>query len=87
MNEGEPPNQCHVNVGNSDSEGAMTTDDFFDQINRPLGHGMPEEAAGVAPLGTPVGAIGTVRGVNDRWASLVEGFHPTQHELLSLIHI
>ena len=57
---------------------------FFSQVNRPLGPGMPEESAGLAPSGGPWCAIGTVRGVNDRWARLVEGFRPTEYELVVL---
>jgi hypothetical protein len=62
----------------------MTTDDFVNQLNRPLGPGMPEESAGLAPSGAPWLAIGTVRGVNDRWARLVENFRPTEYELVVL---
>lgn len=62
----------------------MTPDEFFSQLDRPLGPDMPEESAG---LGVWKGAgmtIGTVRGVNDRWARLVEGFVPTEYELALL---
>jgi hypothetical protein len=60
------------------------SDDFFSEVNRPLGPGMPEESAGLAPSGRRV-LIGTgVRGVNDRWARLVEGFRPTEYELVVL---
>ena len=62
----------------------MSIDDFLDQVNRPLGPGMPEESAGLAPSGGAGWAIGTVRGVNDRWARLVEGFQPTEYELVVL---
>jgi hypothetical protein len=59
----------------------MTTDDFLDQLNRPLGPGMPAQSAG---LGACWGIGGGVRGVNDRWALLVEGFAPTEYELVVL---
>src|SRR5262245_10505490 len=59
----------------------MTTDDFVNQLNRPLGPGMPAESAG---LGACWGIGGGVRGVNDRWALLVEGFAPTEYELVVL---
>jgi hypothetical protein len=62
----------------------MTTNDFVNQLNRPLGPGMPEESAGLAPSGAPWLPIGMVRGVNDRWACLVEGFRPTEYELVVL---
>jgi hypothetical protein len=62
----------------------MTADDWFDQLNRPLDPGMPEESAGLgAWSGTRV-TVGMVRGVNDRWARLAEGFVPTEYELAVL---
>jgi hypothetical protein len=59
----------------------MTTDGFLNQLNRPLGPGMPAESAGLGACG---GIGGGVRGVNDRWARLVEGFAPTEYELVVL---
>jgi hypothetical protein len=64
----------------------MATDDsyeLFSQVNRPLGPGKPEESAGLAPSGgsrNPIETDGGIRGVNDRWARLVEGFRPTEYE-------
>jgi len=63
----------------------MTEDWFFQQVNRPLGPGMPRESDGLATSGVEgVVAIGAVRGVNDRWARLVEAFQPTEYELVIL---
>jgi hypothetical protein len=63
----------------------MTEDWFFQQVNRPLGPGMPRESDGLATSGVDgIFAIGTVRGVNDRWARLVEAFQPTEYELVIL---
>jgi hypothetical protein len=46
--------------------------------------GIPEESAGLEPIGAGSLVIGSIRGVNDRWAHLVDGFLPTEYELVVL---
>jgi hypothetical protein len=62
----------------------MTPDEFFNQLDRPLGPDMPEESAGLGAWKGAGMTIGMVRGVNDRWARLVEGFAPSEYELVVL---
>jgi len=62
----------------------MTTDDFVNQLNRPLGPGMPEESAGLGAWSGAGVTIGMVRGIHDRWARLAAGFVPTEYELALL---